>query len=288
MYIHPQSVVSSRAKIGRDVVIGPFCVVEEGAHIGNGCRLEGRVTIKQGTHVGENNHIFEGCVFGGWPQHLASTDACGEVIIGSGNIIRENVTVHRAMKEGIATVVGDNCMIMVNAHIAHDCRVGDNVIMANNVMLAGHVSIGNRANLSGAVGVHQFCRIGDYAMVGGQAHVMQDVPPYMTVDGLTSRIVGLNQIGLRRAGFSTEDIKQLKAVYRIIFRSQMLWRDILKTLKEQFANGPGMEMSRFLETTTRGIVSERRSGGAAGPATVRIHDADIGTEPPIRFQVNAG
>lgn len=285
MYIHPQSVVSSRAKIGRDVVIGPFCVVEEDTYIGNGCRLEGRVTVKSGTRLGENNHIFEGAILGGWPQHIACTEACGEVIIGSGNTIRENVTVHRAMKEGVATVIGDNCMIMVNAHIAHDCRVGDNIIMANNVMLAGHVSVGDRANLSGAVGVHQFCRIGSYAMVGGQAHIMQDVPPYMTVDGLTSRIVGLNQIGLRRAGFSTEEIKQLKFVYRIIFRSQMLWRDILKTLEEQFTSGPGMEMSRFLATTTRGVVSERRSVPAK-PA-LRIHDSDDDAGS-IPFKINVG
>ena len=259
--------------------------MEDDVVIGDGCRIEARVSIKQGTQLGENNHIYEGAVLGGWPQHLASHDTCGDVVIGSGNIIRENVTIHRAMREGETTVLGDNCMLMVNTHIAHDCLVSDNVVMANNVMLAGHVSVGKRANLSGAVGVHQFCRVGAYAMVGGKAHAMQDVPPYMTVDGLTSRIVGLNQIGLRRAGFSTEEIKQLKQVYRIVYRSQMPWRDILKTLEEQFTSGPGMEMSRFLSSTTRGIISERRS--TPGKPELKIHNVDDG-DGAVTFKVNVG
>lgn len=285
MHIHPQSIVSPRAKIGRDVFIGPFCIVEDDVVIGNGCRLESRVSVKQGTQLGENNHVFEGTVLGGWPQHLGSHDSCGDVLIGSGNIIRENVTVHRSMKEGGTTVVGDNCMIMVNAHIAHDCRVADNVIMANNVMLAGHVSIGKRANLSGAVGVHQFCRVGAYAMVGGQAHTMQDVPPYVTVDGLTSRIIGLNQIGLRRAGFTTEDIKQLKQVYMIVFRSQKPWRDILNTLEREFTSGPGCEMAQFLSTTTRGIIAEGRKTPNSRPA-LRIHEGEPGDV--VSYKVNVG
>ena len=286
MYIHPQSIVSARAKIGRDVVIAPFCVVEDDVVIGNGCRLEGRITVKRGTQIGENNQLYEGVVLGGWPQHLGSHDSCGEVAIGNGNIFRENVTVHRAMKEGGTTVIGDNCMLMVNSHVAHDCRVSDNVIIANNVMLAGHVSVGKKANLSGAVGVHQFCRIGSYAMIGGQAHIMQDIPPFMTVDGLTSRIVGLNQIGLRRAGFDSELIKQLKSIYRLIFRSQMPWRDILKTLEEQYTSGPGLEMVQFLTSTTRGIVSERRSGVSAGRPQLRIHDeTDDNIESIISFKV---
>ena len=270
--IHPSSIISSLAKIGKDVEIGPLCIVEEDVYIGNGCRLEARVSIKSGTVLGENNQVSEGAVLGGVPQHLAGQEVCGQLIIGNGNIFRENVTVHRAMKEGEATVIGDNNMMMVNTHAAHDCRLGDHIVLANNAMLAGHVSVGDRANISGAVGVHQFCRIGSFAMVGGQSHIIQDVPPFMTVDGLTSRIVGLNLIGLRRAGSSVEEIKQLKAAYRILFRSQLPWREILKSLEESFTKGLALELIQFLRSTTRGIVSERRS--SPPKAALKLHDAE--------------
>ena len=286
MRIHPQAIdsqaiVSPKARIGQDVKIGPFCVIEDDAVIGDGCCLEPRVTIKQGVQLGENNHLFEGATIGGIPQCVGLNDVCGHVVIGNGNIIRENVTVHRSMTEADATEIGDNCMFMVNAHIAHDCRIGDNVIMANNTMLAGHVTVGRRAFISGAVGVHQFCRIGAYAMVGGQAHIVRDIPPYVTVDGLSSQVVGLNLIGLRRAGFSTEEIKTLKELYRILYKSNLPWRDVVKHIQEEFVSGPGLEMASFLSTTTRGITKERRSDGhierfssEEEPSTVRLHLVD--------------
>jgi UDP-N-acetylglucosamine acyltransferase len=143
-------------------------------------------------------------------------------------------------------------------HVAHDCRVGNNTIFANNAMLAGHVTVGDRAYLSGAVAVHQFCRIGSLAMVGGQSHVTKDVPPYVTVDGLSSFVVGLNQIGLRRAGFSLEDIRRLKEAYRVIYRSRLTWNEILGRLQKEFCQGPPAQFHQFLSTTTRGILSERR------------------------------
>lgn len=270
--IHPLSVVSPKSKIGQDVEIGPFCVVEDDVVLGDGCRLQARCSVKSGTVLGNNNIIGEGTVLGGFPQHLAVHDACGRLVIGNGNIFRENATVHRAMKEDSATEIGDNCMLMVNAHIAHDCRIGDNVVLTNNVMLAGHVSVGDRAILGGGAGVHQFTRIGKMAMVGGQAHVIQDVPPFMTVDGLTSRIVGLNQIGIRRSGYSIDDIKQLKAAYRMIFRSQMPWREMMKNLEANFSRGLALELIQFLASTTRGILSEGRA--FHGKAVLKIHDAE--------------
>lgn len=258
MRIHPLAVIDPSAKIGRDVEIGPFCVVESGATIGNGCKLESRVVLKQGTSLGSNNHLFEGTVLGGMPQHVNVPENPGSLIIGSGNTIRENVTIHRAMEEDEATVLGDNNLVMVNAHIAHDCRVGNNTIFANNVMLAGHVTVGDRAYLSGAAAVHQFCRIGSLAMVGGQSHVNKDVPPYVTVDGLSSYVVGLNQIGLRRAGCSLGDVRCLKKAYRVIYRSGLTWNEILARLQEEFSEGPAARFYQFLSTTTRGITFERR------------------------------
>lgn len=277
MQIHPTALVHPGAHLGHDVRIGPYCIIEDDVLIDDGCILEARVSIKNGTSLGTNNRIFEGAVIGGLPQCVDLDDVESRVIIGSGNTIRENVTIHRSMKEDDATEIGDDCMFMVNTHIAHDCRIADGVIMANNVMIAGHVSIGSRAFLSGAVGVHQFCRIGTLAMVGGQAHIVKDVPPYVTVDGISSEIVGLNVVGLRRAKFSVEDRKTLKAVYKILYSNGMPWSEIVKKIEAEYTRGPGLEMARFIATTTRGITPERhtgvwRPGGAdTEPATLRLH-----------------
>jgi len=275
--IHPSAVIGPHAIIGKNVEIGPFCVVENGVEIGYGCRLEGRVTIKKGSVLGENNVVCEGTVIGGMPQLVTIPEACGNIVIGNGNVFRENTTVHRSMKESGTTLIGDNNTFMVNAHIAHDCKIGNNAVIVNNVLLAGHVCVEDRAILSGAVGVHQFCRVGTLAMVGGQAHVVQDVPPFMMVDGLTSRIVGLNLIGLRRAGYSVEEIKQLKAAYRMLYRSELPWQEILGTMKETFTTGPAQKLAQFLLGSTRGIVSERRSQGEK--PILKIHNADEGDVP---------
>jgi UDP-N-acetylglucosamine acyltransferase len=270
--IHPLASVSPEATIGRDVRIGPFSVVEPHATIGERCVLEGRVVVKSGTTLGPDNHVFEGAVLGGLPQHAHMPDHPGRVLIGSGNTIRENVTIHRALESGKATIIGDHNLLMVNAHVAHDCRLGNHTIITNNVLLAGHVTVDDRAYVSGAAAVHQFCRIGTLAMVGGQAHLTKDVPPFVTVDGLSSLVVGLNHVGLRRAGFDQQTIWRLKAAYRLIYRSGLAWAEILRQLKSEFADAPGgqpaAEFYRFLSATTRGIISERR-----GPAeaTIKLH-----------------
>ncbi len=258
MQIHQLALVSPSAKLGQDVQIGPFCVVEEGVSIGDGTILEARVTIKKGSTIGKNNHIFEGATIGGLPQCVGlNEEDCGSVVIGDGNVVRENATIHRSMHAQDATTVGDDCMIMVNAHIAHDCRVADEAIMGNNAMLAGHVTVGRRAFVSGAAGAHQFVRIGAFAMVGGQAHLVRDVPPFVTVDGLSSQVVGLNLVGLRRAGFTSADVKVLKNVYRTLYKSNLNWREIVETIQREYTEGVGLEMARFLATTTRGITTER-------------------------------
>lgn len=286
MNIHSHAVVHPGAFLGKDVKIGPFCVVEDDVVLGDGCVLESNVAIKSGTTLGPNNHVFEGAVIGGLPQHVDVPEIPGRVTVGSGNTIRENATIHRALKETDETSVGDNCMLMINTHIAHDCRIGNHVIAANNTMLAGHVTVGDRANLSGAVAVHQYCRIGSLAMVGGQAHIVKDVPPFMTVDGLSSLVVGLNRIGLRRAGFSAESLHTLKEAYRILYRRRLSWREILQMLEETFTEGPALEMSRFLATTTRGITNERRQPEGA---TIKLHDAKplSRDEGPAKLKVTA-
>lgn len=279
--IHPTAVVGCQVDLGRDVTIGPFCVIEDGAVIGDGCCLAGRVAVKQGTRLGPDNQVAEGAVLGGRPQHLRAGDQVGQLIIGRGNTIRENATIHRGLSQGHNTYVGDNNLIMVNAHVAHDCHVGSHTIIANNVMMAGHVTVGDRAYLSGAVAIHQFCRIGAYAMVGGQAHIKQDVPPYMTVDGHASRIVGLNVIGLRRNGFTNDDLTQLKEAYRVIYRSGMRWTDVLDSLRIQFPTGPAAAFHEFLSTGRRGFLQERRAPrGATLP--IATHEEDDAASRELR------
>lgn len=233
-------------------------MIEPGVRIGDDCILESRVVVKSGTTLEHANHVYEGTVLGGAPQHIHMPERTGQLVIGSRNTIRENVTIHRAMHEGEATTIGDGNLLMVGVHIAHDCRLGNQTIIANNTMLAGHVTVDERAYISGAVAVHQFCRIGRLAMVGGQAHVNKDVAPYVTIDGDTTYVVGLNLVGLRRAGFSTDEIRQLKAAYRLVYRSGLPWKDMLVRLSEEFAEGPATAFNDFFGGGTRGFIQERR------------------------------
>jgi len=220
--------------------------------------LASHVVIKTGTEIGKDNKVSEGAVLGGRPQHVLADDRVGRLKIGDGNTIRENATIHCGLREGDCTVVGDNNMVMVNAHIGHDCRVGDHAIIANNAMIAGHVTIESGAYLSGAVGIHQFCRVGQLAMVGGQAHISQDVLPFVMIDGLTSEVVGLNCVGLRRNGCTQEDIFQLKEAYRVIYRSGHSFDEILTRLRARFPTGRAAAFHKFLQEAKRGYVRERR------------------------------
>lgn len=261
--IHPTAVVSQSAKLGKDVTIGPFCVIEGDAVLGDGCRLAAHVTIKDGTTLGPKNVVHEHAVLGGEPQYVNARGPFGRTEIGASNIFRESVTIHCGLKEGRTTRVGDGNYLMAGAHVAHDCIVGSHNIIANNALLGGHVTLGNHAYVSAAVAVHQFCRIGSYAMVGGQSHVNKDVPPYVTLDGLTSRVVGLNLIGLKRKGFSPEEIAQLKSAYRVIYRRGLTWSEVLAALEMQFTSGPAAAFREFFAGGQRGFMPERRTPRAA-------------------------
>jgi UDP-N-acetylglucosamine acyltransferase len=257
--IHPTAVVSPKAVLGEHVHIGPFAVIEPGAVIGDGCRLAARVSVRSGVVLGNDNEVHEGTVLGGKPQHLRAGERVGGVQIGNANMIREHVTVHLALHEGEYTRIGDRNLLMVGAHVAHDCRLGNHTIITNNVLLAGHVTVEDRAYLSGGVAVHQYLRIGRYAIVGGLGHVKADVPPYVTVDGDSNKVVGLNVIGLRRGGFTPEEIQQLKAAYRVIYRSGLKWSNVLARLKAEFTQGPAAYFHEFLSGSQRGVVQERRT-----------------------------
>lgn len=256
--IHPTAIVSPEAQLGRDITIGPFAVVESDVVIGDRCQLASHAVVKNGTRLGPDNEICEAAVLGGLPQHVNKPERPGQLILGCHNTIREQVTLHRAMKEGASTIVGDHNYLMANSHVAHDCRLENNIIMANTALLAGHVSVGERAFISAGVGVHQFCRVGRLAMIGGHAKISQDVPPFMTVDHTGSSVVGLNLVGLRRGGFSTEEINQLKAAYRLIYRRGLRWSDVLDQLQATFTSGPAAHLHDFLRGGKRGFIQDRR------------------------------
>lgn len=257
MSIHPTAIVDPSAKIADDVNIGPFCIIESDTVIESGCNIAAHVCIKSGVYMGANCTVHENAVIGGIGQHVCPPGPPGKVRIGCNNTFREFCTVHRSIKEDGFTVIGDYNYFMANAHIAHDCIIGNNNIVANNVMFGGHVHVGDRAFVSGGVAVHQFCSIGSYAMVGGQSHINKDVPPFVTVDGLTSRVVGINRVGLRRSGFSSAQISRFKDVYNVVYRQGLSWKDVLETLRTQFNQGEEALVYEMLSNSTRGIIPAR-------------------------------
>ncbi len=239
--------------------VGAFATIEEGVELGDFCSVASGAVIKSGVTAGCHNEFCEHAVVGGAPQHAARPLEVGRVRIGDHNVFREHVTIHRALKPDASTSVGSHNYVMAGAHFGHDAIVGSNCIFANSALLGGHVIVEDRAFVSGAVAVHQFCRIGRLAMVGGHARVVQDVPPYMLVDGQTGCVVGLNVVGLRRSGHSSEDITALKSAYRVIYRRGLPWRDVLDVLDREFEAGPVAHLAGFLSSGSRGFTQERRA-----------------------------
>lgn len=266
--IHPTALVDADAQLGENVVVGPFAIIEGGVKIGDGCEIAARSTLKSGVELAENNRIGDGSVIGGAPQHLSASGS-GSVRIGPNNVFRENCTVHRALEE--ATVIGRDNYFMVNAHVAHDVVLGDECIIANNVMLGGHVVVKDQAYISGGVAVHQFCYIGREVMIGGQARVTRDVPPFVMICGDTSRVVGLNLVGLRRRGRDSATVKSLKAAYRLIYRSNLDWKEIVAALEADHTEGLAAAYVEFFANSQRGYVPERRS---SRPTTLKVFPAD--------------
>ncbi|HSO75222.1 MAG TPA: acyl-ACP--UDP-N-acetylglucosamine O-acyltransferase [Blastocatellia bacterium] len=219
MNIHPTAIIDPAARVGADVCVGPYAVIEAGADIGDGCEVRAHAVIKRFTTLGPSNIVHEGAILGGEPQDLGFKQCQSYLRIGASNVFRESVTVHRGTEPESETVIGSNCFIMACAHVAHNCSLGDRVIIANNVALAGHVEIQDGAFISGGVVVHQFCRLGRLAMIGGNSKIVQDCLPFVVTDGVPSRAHGLNLVGLRRAGFKSSEIQKLKEAYRILLRS---------------------------------------------------------------------
>ncbi len=258
MGIHKTAIVSSSAEIDPSAEIGPGVIVEEGVVIGKDVTLMANVYIFKGTEIGEGTEVHMGAVIGNVPQDYAYKGGRTYVRIGKNNIIREYVTIHRGTAEGSATVVGDNNYLMVQSHLGHNCVIEDNVVIANGALLAGHVSVEKGAFISGNVVFHQFCRVGRYAMIGGFSGVNKDVPPYMLVRG-PSAIRGINLVGLRRAHFGREAIKEVKEAYNILFHSDLEVSEALERIREELSSEEIGHLVSFVEKSKRGICVYRYS-----------------------------
>ena len=230
--IHTLAAVDPQAELAADVRIGPFCVIGPHVKIGAGSILENNVTVTGRVTIGERNHIHATTVIGGSPQDLSYEGADTQVIVGSNNVFREGVTINRGTEkeEGI-TYVGSHGYYMAQAHIAHDCHVGDRVVMANGTMLGGHVHVHDDATISGNVAVHHFTTIGSYSFVGGLSRVTMDVPPYMLCEGHPARPRCINIVALKRNNFPATAIKGLQEAYRLIYRAKARLDDAREILR---------------------------------------------------------
>lgn len=255
--IHASALIAADAQLGTDVRVGPYAVIEPEVVIGDGCTIAAHAVIKRGTRMGKNNKVYEHAVIGGDPQDFKFDPACESFTeIGDGCSFREGVTIHRGSRPGSATRVGNGCFLMAYAHIAHDCVVGNHVVMANTGGIAGEVVVGDRAFISAAVTVHQFCRIGRNAMIGLSAKVVQDALPFCITDGNPGRARGLNLVGLRRNGFSPEDIKALKDAYRLLYADGVSLAEALGQMAAM-SSPVVAELKTFIEGGKRGFAHPR-------------------------------
>ena len=260
--IHETAQVDAGARIGQGVRIGPYAVVEADTTIGDGCEIRSHAVVKRYTEMGRENRVHEGAVLGGEPQDLAFDGSPSRLSIGDRNVFREGVTVHRATRPGAATLIGSDCFLMANAHVAHDCVIGDRAILANDALLSGHIQVGERAFVSGCVVVQQFCRIGRLALLGGGSKVPKDCLPFVITDGNPARARGLNLVGLRRAGFGAAQIRPLKEALRLLLRSSLPLEAALERMAA-LADPNVDELAQFCRTARRGFHRGVRRGEAA-------------------------
>jgi UDP-N-acetylglucosamine acyltransferase len=237
--IHPTAIVEPGAKLGAGVRIGPFCQISAEVELGEGSQLISHAVVAGRTRIGARAKIFPFASVGHPPQDLKYAGEPTVLVIGSDCTIREGVTLNPGTAHGTAqTLVGDRCVFLANSHIAHDCVVGSNVVMSNNVMLAGHCKIGDYVILGGGVGVHQFVRIGAHAFIGGMSGIENDVIPYGMALGNRAHLAGLNIIGLRRRGFTRDQIHDIRRAYRLLFADEGTLKERVEDVAEEFATHP--------------------------------------------------
>ena len=247
--------IHARARIGKNVEISPFVTVFEDVEIGDGCWIGPNVTIMNGARIGNNCKIYPGAVISGEPQDLKYLGEKTLAIIGDNTIIRECVTVNKGTTANHQTIVGSNCLLMAYAHVAHDCVIGNNCVIANNAALAGHIIIEDYAVLGGVSAVHQFVKIGQHAFVSGGSLVRKDVPPYTKAAKEPLSYVGINSVGLRRRGFSTDKIREIQDIYRILYQKNYNTSQAVSIIEaEMEATTERDEILDFIRNSSRGLM----------------------------------
>jgi len=264
--IHPSAVVEDGARLGSGVTVGPFCIVGADVELGDGCELKSHVAVAGRTSIGPRTRIFPFASIGHAPQDLKYAGEPSTLSVGADCTIREGVTMNPGTAGGtMKTVVGDRCLFLANSHVAHDCRIGSDVIFSNNVMLAGHCTIEDFVIIGGGAGVHQFVRIGQHAFIGGLSGIENDVIPYGMALGNRAHLAGLNIVGLRRRGFTREQIHDIRRAYRLLFADEGTLAERVEDVAEEFATHPFVhEILDFIrEGKERAICTPRDPVGAA-------------------------
>jgi UDP-N-acetylglucosamine acyltransferase len=255
-FVHPTAIISEKASIGEDCYIGPFCTIGAEVTLENGVQLDSHVVVDGKTSVGEETHIFPFVSIGLAPQDLKYGGEMTETKIGRRNQIREFVTIHRGTAGGGGiTKIGDDNLLMAQAHVAHDCQLGDQIIMANAATLAGHVEIADKANVGAYSGVHQFCRIGYEAFVGGYSVVVKDAMPFAIIQGNHAKCYGLNKLGMRRRGYSSEVVGKLHHAFHLLLSSKLNTTQALEKIKVDVKDCQEVDLLvDFIESSKRGVV----------------------------------
>ena len=253
--IHPTAIIDPSALLGADVYVGPYCIIGAGVELGDGCWLQHHVTILGPSKIGKRNRFH---AYGSIGQQTQDLKYAGEptfLEIGDDNNFREFCTVHRATAIGLKTLIGSHNQFLCYSHIAHDCVVGSHCIFSNNATLAGHVTVEDHVIVSGLTAVHQFCRLGERAITGGCAKVVQDVPPFTTVDGNPARARGLNLVGLKRSGHSDAQIKAINSAYRTLYRKGLNTTQALEAIRAKPMTPEVEKFVAFVEGSQRGVVN---------------------------------
>ena len=248
-YVHPG------AKIAQNVVIEPFTTISNNVEIGEGTWIGPNVTIMEGARIGKNCSIFSGAVISAIPQDLKFKGEVTTVEIGDNTTIRECVTINRGTLNRMKTEIGSGCLIMAYSHIAHDCIVGDHCIFSNNSTLAGHINVGNHVILAGMTAIHQFVTVGDHAFIAGGSLVRKDVPPYVKAAREPLSYVGINSVGLRRRGFSSEKITEIQNIYRLLYQKKYNNAQATEIIEAEMLASPERdEILQFIRNSQRGIM----------------------------------
>lgn len=265
MPIHPTAIVNPQADLDSSVTVGPFCVIEGHVQVAANCRLYQNVYLTGWTQIGPNCELHPGVVVGHAPQDIKYKGERSYCRIGRGTILREYVSIHRGTIPESATVVGEDCFLLAGSHVGHNCTVGNRVTLINNALLAGHVEVGAGTTIGGGTGIHQFVRIGELAMIAGNARVPQDVLPFAMTDA-DGRIAGLNRVGLRRAGIPRDHVADIRNAFRILFSAGSPLNQRIEQLSSAVQSPPGRRLLEFVKATSkRGFAGRsRRKAGAWG------------------------